>query len=165
MSCYNCRPVALSSHYPDSGVVIYVSDKRTRQKFTPIWFIFHLQNIIESVCMFLIQFCFFPRDGTVLFYISSLGCAESPTMLSGDIVWQKLPQENFLSCFIPKCFYACSAFSHQLLKEACAHVMSCECDLMNRPTSKVDCCLGEDPDSVGVAFCFVFHRKIIIASI
>lgn len=30
-------------------------------------------------------------------------------MLSGDIVWQKLPQENFISCFIPRCLYGCSA--------------------------------------------------------
>lgn len=57
-------------------------------------------------------------------------------MLSGDIVCQKLPRENFLLCCIPNCLYGPSALFQQSLKEAHAHTVSCGCDLMNRPTGK-----------------------------
>lgn len=52
-----CRPGALPSPYPDCGTVVYAGDKRTIQKFTPIWFIFHLKNS-KSPCIFLIPFFF-----------------------------------------------------------------------------------------------------------
>lgn len=72
MSCCTCRPVGLPSCYPDSGVVIYVGNKGANQKFTPIWFIFDLQNR-ESVCIYLIQF-FFPQGwaGFILHLFSGM---------------------------------------------------------------------------------------------
>lgn len=78
---------------------------------------------------------FFSRNGPILFCISPLGCAEGPTMLSGDIVCQKLPRESSLLCCIPNCLYGSSALSQQLLKEA----VSCGYDVMNRPVGK---CVG-----------------------
>lgn len=90
-------------------------------------------------------------------------------MLTGDIAWQKLPQENFLSCFSPRCSHGCSALFHQLLKEACARAVSRECDSMNRPPGKFagvkQIAALEKIQTVWEGHFVVFHRKIVIASI